>query len=681
MSIVCVTSSFHPAVVLVNMFIAVLMENFEIVEEEKKKRQLEEYVKRTEHDMEEDPVISRWNIYRYFRPHPKGLNVNIPANLVWQAKKDVVRDFMVDDTTTKEVSELRAFVNSNEYMFHTRPSQVDDERKALLGDIARHQHLQTQSGWKAKIQALLRKATPSVQPLPITGTRKSMTLDSKNPLEQFQTFFDKGNRLGAREQQSLQQILLHSSSADPMHSGSHMGMDEATLHNLEERKALRQEFIAAHPTYDKSLYIFSVNNRIRRWCQLLVPPSRGERFFGAQPSLVASWIFYGFISCSIVVTVILTIYNSPVYQFEHRNDPAHLMIFEHLDWAFTIIFSIEFVIKIIADGFLLAPNAYMLNGWNILDLFVLVTLYLSNFNSFASSTGLERAFRAFKALRALRLINLLRPAREMFTAIMVKGLPYIADAACLCICIIIPFALYGQNVFQGLFYSCNDDSSDITNKSLCVNEAMLGTDAPMPDDTEIYQPRIWDNPYVYSFDSFAKGLLLLVEITSGEGWTDVQAASMSIVGKDQAPKQDASQLAGIFFMVYNLIGSILVIALFLGVVLENFSRRNGTAYLTAEQRRWMDLKKLLSRMRPAKRPKKVPSSGIRKKCFDLVVEKRGRFYKFMIVVIVLNILFLCTESDLDTTTVTIARSKFSPIFTQMKLESNNTLTFCQRTLT
>lgn len=90
-------------VVLVNMFIAVLMENFETVEEEKKKRQLEQFVRKTEHIVEEDPIISRWNIYRYFRPHPKGLNVNMPANLVWQAKKDVVRDFMVDDTVMEEV--------------------------------------------------------------------------------------------------------------------------------------------------------------------------------------------------------------------------------------------------------------------------------------------------------------------------------------------------------------------------------------------------------------------------------------------------------------------------------------------------------------------------------------------------------------------------------------------------
>lgn len=492
------------------------------------------------------------------------------------------------------------------------------------------------------VRGILERLLHRERPLPNSATRKSLNLIDRNPWDQFHTFYDTGGKLSEREPRSLRLLLESSSSA-----AAASGEAEAAMHDVEERKALRQEFIYAHPSYDKSLYIFSVNNRIRRWCQMLVPPSRGERFFGTQPSLVASWIFYGIIICSVVTTVVLTIYNSPVYQFQHRNDPQHLLIFAHLDWAFTIIFTLEFVIKVIADGFLLSPNAYLLNGWNVLDLFVLVTLYLSNFGQFASSTGLERAFRAFKALRALRLINLLRPAREMFTVILVKGLPHIVDAACLGVFLIIPFVLYGQNLFQGLFYGCNDSGANITTKSTCVFEAMLGTQAPMPDSTEIYQPRVWDNPYVYSFDSFWKGLSVLVEIASGEGWIDVMVASMSIVGKDQNPQPDASQLTGIFFMVYNLVGSVFVISLFLGVVLENFSKRNGTAYLTVDQRRWLDLKKLLSQMRPAKRPKQVPCDRIRKWCFDLVVQKRGKFYKFMTGVIVINIIFLCTESERD----------------------------------
>ncbi|KAI8139587.1 Ion transport protein-domain-containing protein [Fennellomyces sp. T-0311] len=607
--------------VLVNMFIAVLMENFETAEEEKRQLQLQQYVHKTENVSDSDPVVSKWNIYRYFRPHPKGLDVNnIPANLVLNAKKNTMRDFMHDDgiyLTDQPTEQDNRSVDE----FNASDTRRFSRVRGFLGTLFHRQ---------------------PAQPLPLSSTRRSMNLlDDRNPLDQFHTFYD--TRKGANAPESMRKLLQQSTNKD----ATALELAEAYMYEAEERKALRREFIAQHPTYDKSLYLFTPRNRLRRWCQALVPPSRGERFFGAQPNWIASWIFFTIICLSVVTTVVLTIYNSPVYQLEHRDNPDHLRTFDYLDITFTIIFTIEFVIKVVADGFFMTPNAYLLNGWNCLDLFVLISLYMSNFGEFASSTGLERAFRAFKALRALRLINLLKPAREMFTVILVKGLPHIFDAMCLCLFMIIPFALYGQNLFQGLFYGCSDDSDDILFKSSCVYEGMQETQEPMPDDTEVFRPRTWDNPYVYSFDSFWQGLLVLVEIASGEGWVDVLEVSMSIVGKDQSPQQDASQLTGIFFMVYNLVGSILVISLFLGVVLENFSRRNGTAYLTADQRRWLDLKKLLSRMRPAKRPKTIPTSPLRKWCFDRVVEKRGKFYKFMTVVITLNILFLCTEFDRD----------------------------------
>ncbi|KAG2223817.1 hypothetical protein INT45_001951 [Circinella minor] len=618
--------------ILVNMFIAVLMENFETAEEEKRQLQIQQYINKTEHIVDSDPVASRWNIYRYFKSNPKSANIsNMPANLVLHTKKNTIREFMHDDgiyLSKQDHEDVDNGTPTDEGLGSADTKRFSRVR-GFFGTLF-HKHDQQQ-----KKTFLLNSST----------TRKSMHLDDRNPLDQFHTFYDTRKEGGEQSNHSSLRNMIQSSSVSK--DATALELAEAYLYDAEERKILRQEFIAAHPTYDKSLYLFTPNNRFRRWCQMLVPPSRGERFFGAPPNLIASWIFFGIICCSVLTTVVLTIYNSPVYQFEHQYDQGHLRIFDYLDYTFTFIFTVEFIIKVVADGFFMTPNAYLLNGWNILDILVLVSLYMSNFGDFSNSSGVERAFRAFKALRALRLINLLKPAREMFTVILVKGLPHIFDAMCLCLFLIIPFALYGQNLFQGLFYFCSDDSEDITGKAMCLYEGFQGTQEPMPDDTEVLRPRTWDNPYVYSFDSFWQGLLVLVEIASGEGWIDVLEVSMSIVGKDESPQQDASQLSGIFFMVYNLIGSILVISLFLGVVLENFSRRNGTAYLTAEQRRWLDLKKLLGRMRPAKRPKEIPTSPIRKWCFDRVVDKRGRFYKIMTAVITLNILFLCTEFDRD----------------------------------
>lgn len=487
---------------------------------------------------------------------------------------------------------------------------------------------------------------------PLSNIRKSMTFDALNPLEILNS--NKSKDEFQQTANALQRLQV-----DPSVLETFVVRNvENARDDIYERQAQKKEFIMAHPMYDKSLWIFSPNNRIRRWCQLIVPSPKGQRTFGTQPSELYSTIVSSFIFMCVAANVVLTIYNTPVYQLSQQDNPGRLKLFMYLDWGFTFFFTAECIVRVIADGFLLTPNAYLLNGWNVLDFFVLITLYMANFGTFALTSWLSRAFRAFKALRALRLINLLPSAKETFSAILVTGLPRILDAAALGLCLIVPFALYGQNIFQGLFYSCNDNGA--ANKTTCMYESSLGMQAPMPDSTNIYMPRVWQNPYVYSFDSFWTALLILFEICSGEGWINVLITSMSIVGPDQNNSTDASQMWGIFFMAYNLAGSIFVISLFLGVVIENFSKRNGTAYLTSDQRRWLDLKKLLSQIRPAKRPKTVPANHIRRWCFDLVVDKTGRFYKVMTGVIIANILVLCTDSVLDDEiqALSVAKSKF-----------------------
>ena len=45
---------------------------------------------------------------------------------------------------------------------------------------------------------------------------------------------------------------------------------------------------------------------------------------------------------------------------------------EYVEYAFLIIFLIEALLKIIAQGFLFHPGAYLRNGWNILDFVIVV---------------------------------------------------------------------------------------------------------------------------------------------------------------------------------------------------------------------------------------------------------------------------------------------------------------------
>jgi hypothetical protein len=78
------------------------------------------------------------------------------------------------------------------------------------------------------------------------------------------------------------------------------------------------------------------------------------------------------------------------------------------------IFIVEAGIKIIADGFLFSPNAYLLSLWNTLDFVILVTLIMNIVTTLVFGTSVSRFTRALKSLRALRLINLSETLRETF---------------------------------------------------------------------------------------------------------------------------------------------------------------------------------------------------------------------------------------------------------------------------
>ena len=111
-------------------------------------------------------------------------------------------------------------------------------------------------------------------------------------------------------------------------------------------------------------------------------------------------------------------------------------------------------------------------------------------------------------------------------------------------------------------YYCNDGES--SGKTNCVNEYYA---SPVDDSLPYLVPRVWANPTLdeskWSFDSFRDAILILFEIVSLEGWVDVMSSGMAITGRDQQPETNASQWNAIYFVLFNLFGGVIILALFL----------------------------------------------------------------------------------------------------------------------
>jgi hypothetical protein len=185
---------------------------------------------------------------------------------------------------------------------------------------------------------------------------------------------------------------------------------------------------------------------------------------------------------------------------------------------------------------------------------------------------------------------------------------------------------------------CNDDGPAIQTLSRdCVGEY-----ANTVSNWEVWSPRAASNPG-YSFDDFGSSLFILFQIVSQEGWTDVMWSAQSVTGPDRQPRPFASQGNALFFVVFNLLGAVFVLTLFVSVLMRNYTEQTGVAFLTAEQRSWLETRKLLHQISPSKRPLNKPSQKWQDWCYRQAINKRGRWQRFITAILVLHLVLLLLE--------------------------------------
>ena len=205
--------------------------------------------------------------------------------------------------------------------------------------------------------------------------------------------------------------------------------------------------------------------------------------------------------------------------------------------------------------------------------------------------------------------------------------------------LLFPFAIYGLNLFNGQMRMCNDNnfSGDLSN---CVGEYYNGN--LFNSNWTIVQPRAALNNY-YNFDDFGNSLSILFQIVSQEGWTDVMWTAMEAAGLGQNLVPYNSQGNAVFFIIFNLLGAVFVLTLFVSVFMRNYTEQTGVAFLTADQRSWLELRKLLRQINPSKRPSSKSEHGWRAWCYRVAVKKHGRWQRLLTFVLCLHLLLLCLE--------------------------------------
>ncbi|KAL1604670.1 calcium channel protein [Nothophoma quercina] len=575
----CILWFIFANLIVLNMFIAVIQENFDVSEDEKRLQQVKAFLQQKEQGLNSSyGNLSLSSIFKLGHANRRDPLDYGSAAAEMLLKDAVVRDFLDegDEDTTPREEEPRPGI---------RPA------KTIVG-----------SGTMSTIWQRLLRRTVHREPNPFYA-----------PLDYGRAYEDLDPRKMAKEVVSA----------------------------TERRKKAQREYLRNHPNYNVSLFIFKPSNPIRRLCQRIVGPGRGgDRIEGLAPSVPIWYAFSAFVYAAIIAMVLLACVTTPLYQREYftKHDFSVRNWFVWTDMGFAVLFTFEALVKVIADGFFWTPNAYFRGSWGFIDGVVLLTLWVNVATSLLNEGQITRTVGAFKALRALRLLNVSDSTRDHFHSLIVRGWWKLFSAAFVSLSLLIPFAIYGLNLFVGQFQTCNDGDFGSTNLKDCVGEYNSS-----PFDWDVLAPRQAANPY-YDFDNFGDSLFILFQIVSQEGWTDVLFASMAITGVNTQPEDFNRRGNGVFFIVFNLLGAVFVLTLFISVFMRNYTEQTGVAFLTTDQRSWLELRKLLRQVSPSKRPSSTRQrESWEEWCYRRAVRKTGNWQRFITGVLILHLILLCLE--------------------------------------
>ncbi|NXC51654.1 SCN5A protein, partial [Aleadryas rufinucha] len=259
--------------------------------------------------------------------------------------------------------------------------------------------------------------------------------------------------------------------------------------------------------------------------------------------------------------------------------------------TFTVIYTFESLIKILARGFCLNEFTFLRDPWNWLDSTVIVLAYVGAF----SSLGSVSALRTFRVLRALKTISVL-PGLKIIVGALIQSVKKLTDVMILTVFCLSVFALIALQLFKGnLRHKCIRNTTVFCNKTWESYQAFMNDSALLfVVNSRVCPPgykccKIGPNPdYGFtSFDTFGWAFLSLFRLMTQDYWERLYQQTLRASGKVYV----------IFFMMVIFLGSFYLINLILAVVTMAYEDQNKAtiAETEAKERKFREAMELLQK--------------------------------------------------------------------------------------
>ncbi|XP_057659993.1 voltage-dependent calcium channel type A subunit alpha-1 isoform X29 [Diorhabda carinulata] len=389
-----------------------------------------------------------------------------------------------------------------------------------------------------------------------------------------------------------------------------------------EEKAEEEEIVGPKPMLPySSMFILSSTNPVRRGAHWVV----NLRYFDF------------FIMIVICLSSIALACEDPVDENAFRN-----VILDKFDYAFTSVFAVEMLLKVIDLGIILHPGSYLREVWNIMDAVVVICALVSMGFDFAkrpeaANLSTIKSLRVLRVLRPLKTIKRVPKLKAVFDC-LVNSLKNVINILIVYILFQFIFAVIAVQLFNGKFFYCTD-ASKFTAVTCKGQYFVYEEDSDVPK----VQNREW-LPQKFHYDNVPMAMLTLFAVQTGEGWPQILQNSMAATYEDQGPIQNFRIEISIFYIVYFVVFPFFFVNIFVALIIITFQEQGEAELQSGEidknQKSCIDFTiqaRPLERYMPSKR------SSFKYKIWRIVVSTP--FEYFIMMLIVFNTLLLMMKYD------------------------------------
>ncbi|XP_052737171.1 voltage-dependent calcium channel type A subunit alpha-1 [Bicyclus anynana] len=390
--------------------------------------------------------------------------------------------------------------------------------------------------------------------------------------------------------------------------------------NKKEEKEKEEEEIPDGPKpmlpYS-SMFVLSPTNPIRRGAHWVV----NLKYFDF------------FIMVVISLSSVALAAEDPVVEESTRNK-----VLNYFDYAFTGVFTVEMLLKIVDLGILFHPGAYLRDLWNIMDATVVICALVSFGFEIGGKKGAGQNLSTIKSLRVLRVLRPLKtikrvPKLKAVFDCVVNSLKNVINILIVYILFQFIFAVIAVQLFNGKFFHCNDISKNTLED--CQGSYFVYEPSSLLPRVE---KRLW-RTQSFHYDNVASAMLTLFAVQTGEGWPQVLQNSMAATYEDRGPIQNFRIEMSIFYIVYFVVFPFFFVNIFVALIIITFQEQGEAELQNGEidknQKSCIDFTieaRPLERYMPSKR------GSLKYKVWRVVVSTP--FEYFIMALIVLNTLLL-----------------------------------------